>query len=167
MKIITVDQINKNPFTLLSKDWSILAAKNSDGEFNGMTVSWGGFGVLWNKNVVSVYIRPQRHTKQFVDDQGYFTLNFFDESYRDALKFYGSKSGKDVNKEEACNLHVEDNAYNAHIKEASMVLVCKKLYQDKIKPEMMLDANIDEKNYPQKDYHDVYIAEVVQVLVKE
>lgn len=41
-----------------------------------MTASWGGIGVIWNKNVVTVYIRPQRYTREFVDASDHFTLTF-------------------------------------------------------------------------------------------
>ena len=44
---------------------------------NTMTASWGGVGVLWGKNVVTTYIRPQRYTKEFVDAQDVFTITFF------------------------------------------------------------------------------------------
>ena len=32
-----------------------------------MTVSWGGLGVLWGKNVVNIFIRDSRYTKEFLD----------------------------------------------------------------------------------------------------
>ncbi|MFQ7174358.1 MAG: hypothetical protein ACLRQF_21345 [Thomasclavelia ramosa] len=40
-----------------------------------MTASWGSVEHR-NKNVVTVYIRPQRYTKEFVDSADYFTLTF-------------------------------------------------------------------------------------------
>lgn len=54
---------------------AVSAAK--DGKANTMTASWGGIGVLWGKNVATVYIRPQRHTKEFVDAGDTFTISFF------------------------------------------------------------------------------------------
>jgi len=30
---------------------------------NIITASWGGVGVLWNKRVADIFIRPQRYTK--------------------------------------------------------------------------------------------------------
>lgn len=63
-----------------------------------MTASWGGVGVLWNKNVATVYIRPQRYTKEFVDGNEKFTLTFFSEQYRNALTYLGRVSGKDGDK---------------------------------------------------------------------
>ncbi len=47
-----------------------------------MTASAGGFGVMFAKNVVFIFIRPQRYTKEFVDNSDTFSLTFFDETFR-------------------------------------------------------------------------------------
>jgi len=44
---------------------------------NTITASWGGFGVLWGKNVAFIFIRPQRYTKEFVENSGYLLNQFF------------------------------------------------------------------------------------------
>ena len=81
--------LSLNPFTLIGKDWALLTAGDETG-FNPMTVSWGNMGVMWNKNIVTVYVRPQRYTKEFIDRSDKFTLSFFEESMRPALKLCGS-----------------------------------------------------------------------------
>ena len=50
-----------------------------------MTASWGGLGIMWGKNIATVYIRPQRYTKEFVDANDLFTVSFLPESQRKAL----------------------------------------------------------------------------------
>ena len=58
----------------------------------------GCVGIMWGKNAVTTYIRPQRYTKEFVDANDTFTISFFDESYRKALNICGSVSGRDKDK---------------------------------------------------------------------
>ena len=41
----------------------------------------------------------------------------------------------------------------AGIEEADMIMVCKKMYHDEIKPECFDAGENDGKWYPQKDYH--------------
>lgn len=41
-----------------------------------MTVSWGGVGVLWGKNVVFIFIRDSRYTKEFLDNGDLFSFVF-------------------------------------------------------------------------------------------
>ena len=92
-KEISAEELQFNPFTKIGKEWMLVTAGDQE-KHNTMTASWGGVGVMWGKNVVSVYIRPQRYTKEFVDANELFTLSFYDESYRKALNICGSKSGR-------------------------------------------------------------------------
>ena len=81
------------PFEKIGSQWMLISAEK-DGKVNTMTASWGGVGVLWGKNVVTVYIRPQRYTKEFVDANDTFTLSFFDGNYMKELGYLGKVSGR-------------------------------------------------------------------------
>ena len=39
-----------------------LITAEADGKTNAMTISWGGFGQLWNELVAFTFVRPQRYT---------------------------------------------------------------------------------------------------------
>ncbi|MGX9757161.1 flavin reductase [Clostridioides difficile] len=165
-KEVKIEELQFNPFTKIGKEWLLITAGNSD-KFNTMTASWGGVGVYWSKNVVITYIRPQRYTKEFVDNNDTFTIAFFDEKYREALNICGTISGRDTNKVEKAELtpyFVDDTVA---FEEANMIMVCKKLYHDTMPPENFDAKENDEKWYPNKDYHTMYISEVVKVLIKE
>ena len=56
-KEIKPQKINDNPFKLIGKDWALVSAGTKE-EFNTMTVSWGGVGVMWGKDVAFTFIRP-------------------------------------------------------------------------------------------------------------
>ena len=75
-KEINIDELYLNPFTKIGKDWMLITAKNND-KVNTMTASWGGLGFMWGKNVSFTVIRPQRYTKEFIDNSNYFSLCFF------------------------------------------------------------------------------------------
>ena len=78
-KIISPSAITDNPFTLIGKDWALVTAGDRN-RFNTMTVSWGGTGIMWNKPVTFTFIRPQRYTFGFMEENGCFSMSFFDES---------------------------------------------------------------------------------------
>ena len=63
---IDIRGLSLNPFTRFGDDWALVTAGDESG-LNTMTVSWGQMGTLWGRDVVTVYIRPSRHTKAFVD----------------------------------------------------------------------------------------------------
>ena len=50
MKEINIEEFKFNPFTKIGKEWMLVTASNN-GKVNSMTASWGGVGVLWNKNI--------------------------------------------------------------------------------------------------------------------
>ena len=158
------ENINDNIFSLIGKEWMLVAASDRK-KANAMTASWGGAGVLWNKNVVYVFIRPQRYTKEFIDSTDVFTLSFFDESYREMLGYFGRVSGRDENKIEKSGLNLTLGEKGEPIfDEARMTFVCKKLYAAPMIPEGFIDKELIEKNYPSSDYHMVYVGEILKVL---
>ena len=166
MKKINIAEKSFNPFELIGQKWMLISAGTED-KWNTMTASWGGLGVLWGKNVATCYIRPQRYTKKFVDANDTFTLSFYGPEHKQALSICGSKSGRDCDKVKEAGLTPYFVDGTAAFEEADMVFVCKKLYEDEIRPENFIAKENDEKWYPEKDYHTVYIAEITKVLVRE
>lgn len=158
------DMLKESVFSLIGDRWMLVAATDKSGKTNAMTASWGGMGVLWGKKVAFVFIRPQRYTKRFVDEADKFTLSFFDDSYKKMLGYMGKVSGKDEDKMAKSGLTVTDKDGAPVFKEASLTLVCRKMYRDTLKEENFIDKSNIEKWYPQKDYHDVYVAEIVEEL---
>ena len=170
-KEILPEKINDNIFSLIGKDWMLIGA--SDGEkTNAMTASWGGVGVLWNKNVVYAFIRPQRYTKEFVDKTDVFTLSFFDEAHRETLAYFGRVSGRDEDKIAKKGLEVNliacDGAEGLApvFDEARLTLVCRKLYNAPMVKEGFVDKSLIDKNYALGDFHMVYVGEIIKVLEK-
>ena len=45
-------------------------------------------------------------------------------------------------------------------------MICKKLYAQKYDPACFIEQGIDEKWYPEKDYHTLYICEIETILKK-
>ena len=154
----------ENAIKLIGTDWMLITA--SDGEkANTMTASWGCLGVLWNKNVCIAFIRPQRYTYEFAEKATHLSFSFFEEEYRDALKLCGTKSGRDIDKFCESGLTVVYDNGVPVIKEAKLILECKKLYADDIKEDKFIITEL-LKNYDKKDYHRFYVCEIEKVLVK-
>jgi flavin reductase (DIM6/NTAB) family NADH-FMN oxidoreductase RutF len=166
IKTMAPENMQDNVFKLIGSDWMLITAGDLKA-FNMMTASWGGCGVLWNKNICWCVIRPQRYTLTFMEKSGYFTLSFFEEKYRKELEYCGSHSGKDVDKIKKTGLTpATTNFGNIYFNEARLVVECKKIYFQDINPKNFIDASI-EQNYPAKDYHRMYIGEIVSCFKKE
>lgn len=159
--------INKDDvFSLIGDRWMLVAATDKDGKTNAMTASWGGLGVLWGKKVAFVFIRPQRYTKKFVDYAENFSLSFFEESYKPMLGYMGKVSGKDEDKIKKSGLTVQDKDGAPVFKEASLTLICRKMYRQTLEEDCFVDKTNIGKWYPQKDYHDMYVAEIVDEIIR-
>lgn len=160
-KSIDVTKADINPFQRIGQDWMLITAKK-EGVVNTMTASWGTMGVFWGKNIVTVGIRPQRFTKEFVDAGDTFTLTFFDGERKKEMGYLGTVSGRDEDKIKKVDFHVTETPEGEPtFSEGTLVLVCKKLMEVSLDPADFKEAEIDEKWYPEKDYHQMYTAEVV------
>lgn len=166
-KEIEITDVKENVVDLLANRWGLVTA--GDGEkMNMMTVSWGAVGELWGKPCVTVYIRPQRYTEEFLNVKNYFTLSFFPEDKKQAVHgVCGSKSGRDVDKVKACALTPCFDEKAPYFEEAQLVLVCRKMAKGRFDPEEFIDTTIEGKWYPEKDFHYIYYAEIEKVLISE
>jgi flavin reductase (DIM6/NTAB) family NADH-FMN oxidoreductase RutF len=162
MKQIDINHFNQNVFQLFDRDWALVTAGNMS-DFNTMTISWGSMGILWNKKVITIYIRPTRHTYQYMEKEDMFTVSFYKEEHRDTLFMLGTKSGKDTKKIKESGLHPVACHGSVTFKESRLTFVCKKIYHYDVMPNQFIDESIS-KNYPKLDYHRAYIGEIVEVL---
>jgi flavin reductase (DIM6/NTAB) family NADH-FMN oxidoreductase RutF len=162
---IDVKNLPDNVFHLLENDWMLITAGTKD-NFNTMTASFGTFGILWNKPIATIFVRPQRYTFSFLEDNSGFTLTVFHEKYRKALQYCGQFSGRNVDKVKETGLTpIVLPSGNMAFEQARIIVECKKLYADDFKPENFIEKEIIHRIYPSKDFHRMYIAEITKCLV--
>lgn len=152
-------------FQLIDKQWMLITAGNID-SFNTMTASWGGFGILWHKKVAYLFVRPERYTYQFIENNEKLTLSFFDEEYRKALQYCGTHSGRDSDKMAATGLtptKISDGCVG--FEQARMTIVCRKLFRSEMNEDNFIDKSILEKCYSegQGKLHTIYVVEIENI----
>ncbi|MGC9395333.1 MAG: flavin reductase family protein [Anaerolineae bacterium] len=163
---IKPEAITDNVIKLIGKDWMLITA-GTLARFNPMTASWGGVGNLWNLPVTFAFVRPQRYTFPLMETGTYYTLSFFDEAYREALNFCGTKSGRDVDKVAATGLTpVEGITGAVYFAEARLVLECRKVYAQDLKGENFVAPELIDRHYAARDFHRMYVGEIVHCLVQ-
>lgn len=151
-------------FNKIGNDWMLIAA-GDDGNENMMTASWGAFGILWGKPVCICFVRPQRFTHRLLCKYERLSLTFFDEKYRNILKYCGSHTGADTDKVTSCGLTVLKEDDTPYFEQAEAALICRKLYVGKIEESGFIDRSLLE-NYKQNDFHSVFVCEIEKVLIK-
>lgn len=141
--------------------WALLAAGTPDGH-NAMTISWGGVGCLWNKPVATVYVRPNRHTFRYMEENEYFTVSFYPEEYKKALGIMGSKSGRDCSKDTQAGLTCVAVKESVTYAEAECTLLCRKLYAQDLVMEHF-PSGIRDRFYGEEPAHRMYIGEIIDI----
>lgn len=167
MKEVKLEELEFNPFTMIGKEWMLINTKTED-EVNTMTASWGGMGHLWNKNVVFLFIRPQRYTKKLMDEENVkVSVSFFGGEHKKELGYLGTNSTYDVkDKIQKSGLHLIEEDGVVSFEEASLTLEVEKLYRQTLTEDSFLNKKVDEDAYPKHDYHDVYVCEIKRVFRK-
>ena len=168
-KEINIEDLKIDGVQDISKKWTLITAKKDDQSVNTLTASWGAVGFLWNKPIYLAFIRPERFTHEFVENSKYYSVCFFNEIYRDELKYLGTHSGRDENKVEKVGFHLSNDQVAPYFSEANLVIICKKLYSDDFKPQNFADDSIMTNFYePRKaQLHTCYYGEIIKVLKKE
>lgn len=169
MKKVSLKELNEDFIEDISKEWMLITAGTPE-KFNTMTASWGGTGFIWNQPVAFAFVRPERYTYQFVEEQPMFTLSFLGKEHRSIYNLCGSKSGRDIDKVKATGLKpVITDMNQVTFEQARLTLECRKLYADDFKADKFIDHTQLEKWYGEGHggLHRMYIAEIVQAWIKE
>lgn len=174
MKEIDITKLKINPFQLFGKDWMALTAGTEKTGFNTMTVAWGHLGSAWERGshrnclpTAICYVRPSRYTKEYMDQEEYFTLSHFPVEYKKTLGYLGSHSGRNEDKIPTSGLTPVFSDGTTYFAEADMVFICRKLYQAPLLEKGYMDKELIDFNYPERDFHEMYVGEIVKVLVSD
>lgn len=171
MRKVDVSQLTDNFFEAIGKEWMIITSGNRE-RYNMMTASWGGIGWLWNKPVAFVFIRPERYTFEFTENNDKMTLSFLGKS-KEARNIYnlcGSQSGRDMDKMKDSGLTLTEINEKGDVAyaQARLTLVCRKLYTDDLKAEAFADSSLNERWYGKAGgYHKMYIVEIEEAFVNQ
>lgn len=131
---------------------------------NTMTIGWAYMGTSWRRNIFIAMVRPQRHTFDILEKTGEFTVSIPTKNpLRAQLGFAGTASGRDVDKFDGHGLTaVPGKQVDAPIiGECGLHIECRVVSKQFLSGDDMLDA-VNDRNYPEKDYHMLYFGEVVE-----
>ena len=159
-----IKNFNLAVLNTFEKDWALVTA-GEKGNFNTMTIGWGGLGTIWGRPVATVYVRPTRYTYEFMERNEYFSISFYDEKYKKDLGVLGSRSGRDSDKVALTNLTPEFLKHTVSFKQANLTLVCKKIYYQDL-DQTKIPADVLDKFYQTDGIHRMYIGEVVDIIDK-
>ncbi len=128
----------------------LITCADSEGNENVFTVAWAGT-VCTNPPMVSISVRPERHSHHMIMETREFVINLTTEEMAHAVDFCGVRSGRDVDKFEACRLTREKAA--------------------KVKAPLLAESPVciecRVKEVKQLGSHDLFLADVLAVHAEE
>lgn len=145
---------------------AFLTVKAGD-KVNTMTIGWGSIGFIWGKPIFMVAVRYSRYTYELIDKAKEFTVSIpLKKDLKKELAYCGTKSGRDVNKFEECNLSLVDGQKLSTpiIGECELHYECKVVYQQAMEP-ATVDEGIKDGYYPNNNYHVLYFGEIVDTYI--
>lgn len=75
----------------------MVSVADKNGNQNIITIAWAGT-VCTNPPMVSISVRPERHSYHMIEETGEFVINLTNEKLTYATDYCGVKSGRDVDK---------------------------------------------------------------------
>lgn len=157
-KLNLVDALNS-----LEQRGAFLTVKDEEGRVNTMTIGWGNIGYEWGRPVFIVLVRESRYTHELLEKAEDFTVSIpLDDNMKYALAFCGTKSGRDHDKFEDCDLNILDSkkVKSPAIGDCQMIYECKIVYKHDMDLQL-LDDEVKNKWYSSEDGHTIYYGEIV------
>ena len=162
MQKITMENLKDTSFDIfrMFAEQTALVTAGTIDHFNTMTIGWGMLGNVWGHTPgITIYVSPSRYTWEFLEKNELFTITFFPKQYNDDLLMLGSVSGRDRDKVAESLLTPKDFGDTVGFEEASLTLVCRKLYGSQFDRERT-PAKM-ERLYSRVEPHYAYIGEII------
>ena len=143
-----------DPCTLLAPVPAVMvscAGKEAGARPNIITIAWAGT-VNSDPPMVSVSVRKNRFSHHIIKESGEFVVNLVDQERCKAVDFCGVRSGKDVDKWQACGLTPMPAIGMEH---APAIAECPAYLACKVRQVLELGS------------HDMFVGEVVGVQVRD
>ena len=158
-----------NTITDLMTKGVFLTTRAGD-KINSMVIEWGHLGRIWNRPVFIAFVRTSRFTKEQLDKNAEFTVNFPIHGYsKEAFAVCGTKSGRDMDKIGELGLTPVDPRVISvpGLKEFPLTLECRVIYSQK-QDASQLPEDIREKFYKwESAEHICYYGEILDSYVIE
>ncbi len=160
-KEVELFDVYQETLVKLDGEGIILVAGNPP---NLMTIGWATLGHIWNKQIMTVLVRPVRHTFKLMESARDFSVCVLPDQYKKELGICGTRSGRDLNKAEACNFTIEKCARTEsfYISESAIHFECRIVHKHFLDA-ATLDQGIVKKYYPLRDFHMVYYGEILGI----
>ena len=149
-----------NVFTLVGESFPVITAGKQN-NYNSMTGSGGGLGLLLKKPTTWCIIRADRYTLEFIEKEQTYTMSYFSNEYKEQIIFLGSKSGKNSNKMKEVKLtSIQTPCGNMSFRESKLIIDCKLMQITTVKTDdfyIQEDKDFLNEAYKEANFYRKYV----------
>jgi flavin reductase (DIM6/NTAB) family NADH-FMN oxidoreductase RutF len=150
----------------------VFLTASAAGKTNTMIIGWGAVAVMWNKPMMIVFVRDSRATYPLIEQSGEFTVSIpLRAGLEEAIKFCGTKSGRNVDKFASCHLTAVPGRKVAApvIGECDLHYECTVQYKQTLNQAAVPQAIKDRfySNPVNNANHTVYFADIVACYIDD
>ena len=140
----------------------LLVSQGKEGLPNVMAIGWGTIGIIWQKPMFVVLVRPSRHTYKLIEETGEFTVNIVPPQLKEVVQYCGTVSGRDHNKfkEKQLTAIPSKKVKVPIIKECILHFECQVVNKNDLIPSELRKSIVPEL-YPKGDFHRLYFGEIL------
>jgi flavin reductase (DIM6/NTAB) family NADH-FMN oxidoreductase RutF len=170
-KSITPAEIPESMFKLIGQDYTVITA-GTETDYNSMTASWGGWGILFNEPVTWGMLRANRYTLEYIKRTKTYTMSYFDEPFKDQVMLFGSSSGRDSDKMKRHTLTaVTTPLGNISYKESKLIIECELIALNTVQPDDFYTPEgktfITDAFREVKAYHKLVFGKITGVRIRK
>ncbi len=136
---------------------------------NTMTIAWASIGIIWDRPVITVLLRPSRFSCGLIEKTGEFTISIpIGMDFGDELLLCGQTSGENIDKFLECGLTaMKSKTLETYIVgDCELHLDCRVLMKNKIERDS-IPGKIKDDHYKSGNFHNLYYAEIVSAYILE
>lgn len=131
---------------------------------NPMTIGWATVGVIWGRPILTVLVRPSRHSFSLLRDRGEFCVNVLPDGWNKQVGLCGAKSGRDTDKVSLCGFNMQpgERVGVPWIGQSLMHYECRVVHSSHVL-DAELNSEIRDRFYPHGDLHQIWHGEILGV----
>jgi len=144
---------------------AFLVVEDAKGRVNAMTIGWAQLGVIWGEPIMSVLVRPSRHTFDMLKTATHFSVCVpRPGELKKELAFCGTKSGREYDKLRVCGFKLKDGSVKGvkYLDGCALVYQCALYGSYELKRETLSPQALAKYYQPGEVPHTVYFGKLIK-----
>ncbi|OGR63526.1 MAG: hypothetical protein A2X31_04890 [Elusimicrobia bacterium GWB2_63_22] len=144
---------------------AFLVVEDAKGRVNAMTIGWAQLGVIWGEPIMSVLVRPSRHTFDMLKTATHFSVCVpRSGELKKELAFCGTKSGREYDKLRVCGLKLKDGAVKGvkYLDGCALVYQCAMYGASGLSREALSPQALAKYYQPGEVPHTLYFGKIIK-----